>query len=368
MDALASRLKFVDAAASISESKFDLGFVSPVRAVADWFADLPLAMDVWREPGGAVRASLETGYYAMRLAEGTVFGAQLSIEKRRGIEQQYRRAAYLAGLCSYLALRDERFSVIKPSTGEVWSGSLIEEGSLTAWLGGENYEITAKRSPATPDRSITVLHARAILTGAVLDGLESEVRAQLFGAIAPDPQKQGVSSPLERVVRAAVRQAHELESDAIKRSMNALVQADLSDEEMAAAVKQKGNATPVPAPVIAPITPAEPAHPELPVVETGDTVSKSAVVDPFAGLTAVTKQFCECLRKDIAKGESKVLEKVKWNSGVLEIQKTLFAQKYGMPTPGAIVAELRRKEFTRPSSSDLLVLTKEFGRLLYPLE
>ncbi len=372
MEALASRLKFVDDAASISAAQFDLGFVSPLRAIADWFADVPLAIDVWREPGGASRASLETGYYAMRLAEGTVFGALLSIERRRGIEQQYRRAAYLAGLCSYLALRDERISVVKPSTGEVWQGSLIETETLNAWLDSESYEVTAKHSPVAPDRAITILHARTILTGAVLSGLESDVRAQLFGAIAPDPQKQGVSTPLEKVVRAAVRRAIELETDAIKRAMNAQVQSSLSEDDMVAGAQGRltGRAMPVVSPVVdvADVMAAARSEQAVTATKVSDSSSALASDDLLAGLTPATRQFCEELRKDIAKGDAKVLEKVKWNSGVLEIQKTLFASKYAIPTPGAIVAELRRREHTRPSSSDLLVLNKAFGLILFPMD
>ena len=55
-----------------------------------------------REPGGAFRATVESTFYAMRLAGGQKFAADLTSDKRRRLEPQYNYAVFLAAACSSL--------------------------------------------------------------------------------------------------------------------------------------------------------------------------------------------------------------------------------------------------------------------------
>ena len=49
-------------------AEFDRKWLSVLLRCADWFSSLPLNAELYREPGGAFRFTVETAFYAMRLA------------------------------------------------------------------------------------------------------------------------------------------------------------------------------------------------------------------------------------------------------------------------------------------------------------
>src|SRR5882762_10909139 len=66
-----------------SEKEFQRKWFSVLLRCAQWFSSVPLTPELHREPGGAFRATIETAFYALRLAGGQKFAADLTSEKRR---------------------------------------------------------------------------------------------------------------------------------------------------------------------------------------------------------------------------------------------------------------------------------------------
>src|SRR5258708_31896658 len=94
-----------------SKAEFERKWLTVLRRCADWFSSMPLTPDIYREPGGAFRCTVETAFYAMRLAGGQKFGTNLPSEKRRRIEPQYNYAVFLAAVCSRLDEPYRHFTV-----------------------------------------------------------------------------------------------------------------------------------------------------------------------------------------------------------------------------------------------------------------
>ena len=83
-----------------TEAEFERKWLSVLRRCASWFSSMPLTPELHREPGGAFRATIESTFYAMRLAGGQKFAADLTSDKRRRLEPQYNYAVFLAAACS----------------------------------------------------------------------------------------------------------------------------------------------------------------------------------------------------------------------------------------------------------------------------
>ena len=97
----------------VSKAEFARKWMSVLDACAAWFSSLPLSPDLYREPGGAFRCTVETAFYSMRLAGGQKFGTNLPSERRRRVEPQYNYAVFLASVCSRL---DEPFRAFRDRT------------------------------------------------------------------------------------------------------------------------------------------------------------------------------------------------------------------------------------------------------------
>src|ERR1700761_8704831 len=100
-DALVTRhVKRVDlirqCANEASPTEFERKWKVVLLHCGNWFSSMPLSADLYREPGGAFRCTVETAFYAMRLAGGQKFGTNLPSEKRRRIEPQYNYGVFIA--------------------------------------------------------------------------------------------------------------------------------------------------------------------------------------------------------------------------------------------------------------------------------
>ncbi|HDR8993169.1 MAG: TraI domain-containing protein [Burkholderia contaminans] len=196
----------------VSRAEFDRKWRTLVHRCADWFSSVPLNPDLYREPGGAFRCTIETAFYAMRLAGGQKFGTNLPSERRRRIEPQYNYGVFLAAICSWLDEPYRYFEVVREADQLVWNPSI--HGPAGPWLGDQPYRVTRRPAPLGVERMRTGMLAQALVGSELLSGLDAEVLAEVFGAINPTASPVGVESLTHRVVRQAISTAAEFDRKA----------------------------------------------------------------------------------------------------------------------------------------------------------
>ncbi|WJN72266.1 TraI domain-containing protein [Burkholderia anthina] len=239
-----------------SRAEFDRKWMVLIRRCAEWFSSVPFGPDLYREPSGAFRWTVETAFYAMRLAGGLKFGTNLTSERRRRIEPQYNFGVFLAAICSGLDEPYRHFDVERATDCQVWNPSV--HGAVGPWLAGASYRM-ARRATALPvERMRTGMLAHALVGTELLSGLDAEVQAEIFGAINPTLSPTGgVESLTHKVVRQAVATAAEFDRKAQRAVFEPVTFAVPSAIHVAAELEPKVEpATPAAAPASAP-APAE---------------------------------------------------------------------------------------------------------------
>jgi conjugal transfer pilus assembly protein TraI len=230
-----------------SRGEFERKWLSILTRCADWFTSMPLNPDIYREPGGAFRCTVETAFYAMRLAGGQKFGTNLPSEKRRRIEPQYNYAVFLAAVCSRLDEPYRHFEIVRDTDRTAWNPSV--NGAAGPWMTGGPYRVVRRTAPLPVERMRTGMLAQMLIGPELLTGLDAEVLSELFGAINPNMKPLEAESLLHKVIRQAVETAVEFDRKA-QRAVFEPVQFAVPSAIHVAAELQ-------PAPVAAPIqTPA----------------------------------------------------------------------------------------------------------------
>ncbi|MGF6726797.1 conjugal transfer pilus assembly protein TraI [Paraburkholderia sp. GAS41] len=244
------------------ESEFERRWLAVLERCAQWFSTVPLNADLYREPGGAFRFTVETAFYAMRLAGGQKFGATLSSEQRRRIEPQYNHAVFLAAVCSGLDEPYRHFEIVRERDQAEWNPSA--HGGAAAWLGGSPYVVRRRAAPFAIERMRTAMLAQMLIGQELLAGLDAAVLSEMLGAINPSPRPDGAESLIHKVVRHAIEVAADFDRKAQRQVFEPVAFSVPSAVHVAAAVQ----------PATAPIAPA-------PV-----TPSTGASVAPSAGAAA----------------------------------------------------------------------------------
>ncbi|THJ46748.1 type VI secretion protein [Burkholderia sp. LS-044] len=257
-----------------SRAEFDRRWMVLIRRCADWFSSVPFSPELYREPAGAFRWTVETAFYAMRLSGGLKFGTNLPSERRRRIEPQYNYGVFLAAICSGLDEPYRHFDVERATDRQVWNPSV--HGAVGPWLAGASYRVTRRATPLPIERMRTGMLAHALVGSELLGGLDTEVQAEIFGAINPTQSSMGVESLTHKVVRQAVATAADFDRKAQRAVFEPVTFAVPSAIHVAAELEPKVEAastvaTPKPTPA-----PAQPATADLapaPVVGGGSTPS-----------------------------------------------------------------------------------------------
>jgi conjugal transfer pilus assembly protein TraI len=195
-----------------SQAEFERKWLSVLNRCAQWFSSMPLTPELHREPGGAFRATVESTFYAMRLAGGQKFAADLTSEKRRRLEPQYNYAVFLAAACSSLDEPCRHFEFTRLADRMVWSPAA--HGGFGNWIGGGDYSIERRTAPLKNERMRTAMFAQTVITPELLAGLDTAVLADLFGAINPERSPQGFEALVHKVVRQAMDVAVDFERKA----------------------------------------------------------------------------------------------------------------------------------------------------------
>ncbi|MCI0150980.1 TraI domain-containing protein [Paraburkholderia sediminicola] len=195
-----------------AKAEFHRKWLAILQRCAGWFSSMPLNPEIYREPGGAFRCTVETAFYAMRLAGGQKFGTNLPSEKRRRIEPQYNYAVFLAAVCSRLDEPYRHFTIERESDRAAWNPSV--HGAAGPWLGSAPYRVARRAAPLPIERMRTGMLAQMLIGSELLTGLDAEVLSELFGAINPSTKPIEAESLLHKVIRQAVDTAVEFDRKA----------------------------------------------------------------------------------------------------------------------------------------------------------
>ncbi|EKS72582.1 hypothetical protein BURK_003997 [Burkholderia sp. SJ98] len=197
-----------------TEAEFARKWVSVLRRCASWFSSMPLTPELHCEPGGAFRATIESTFYAMRLAGAQKFAADLTSDKRRRLEPQYNYAVFLAAACSLLDEPFRHFEMIRLSDRSKWNPAA--HGAFGAWLGGGQYTVERRAAPLKNERMRTAMFAQTVIAPDLLSGFDTGVLDDLFNAINPERSPQGYEPLVHKVVRQAMDVAVDFERKAQK--------------------------------------------------------------------------------------------------------------------------------------------------------
>jgi len=262
----AKRIELVRQCANEStEAEFERKWLSVLRRCAAWFSSMPLTPELHAEPGGAFRATIESTFYAMRLAGGQKFAADMTSDKRRRLEPQYIYAVFLAAACSSLDEPCRHFEFVRVADRTPWSPAA--HGAFGNWIGEGDYLVQRRAAPLKGERMRTAMFAQTVITPELLSGLDNAVLADLFGAINPEKSPQGFEALVHKVVRQAMDVSVEFERKA-QRGVFAPVKFDVPSAVHVALELQ---------PQVAPVA----APPE----QAGTAVATSAAATTSASLT-----------------------------------------------------------------------------------
>ncbi|MFM0630285.1 TraI domain-containing protein [Paraburkholderia xenovorans] len=195
-----------------TDAEFERKWLSVLRRCAAWFSSMPLTPELHAEPGGAFRATIESTFYAMRLAGGQKFAADMTSDKRRRLEPQYIYAVFLAAACSSLDEPCRHFELVRAADHMPWSPAA--HGAFGNWIGDGDYLVQRRAASLKGERMRTAMFAQTVITPELLSGLDSAVLADLFGAINPEKSPQGFEALVHKVVRQAMDVSVEFERKA----------------------------------------------------------------------------------------------------------------------------------------------------------
>lgn len=110
---------------------FERDIVAPIRRYASYVNLLPATADnFFCSAGGLFRLGLEVAFFALQGTDAHIVSGRATISVRKDLEPRWRRATFLAGLCSELH-RTLCAATVTDDQGEEWPSYLLP---LTAWL------------------------------------------------------------------------------------------------------------------------------------------------------------------------------------------------------------------------------------------
>lgn len=289
-----------------TQSEFERKWLSVLQRCALWFSSMPLTPELHAEPGGAFRSTIESTFYAMRLAGGQKFAADLTSDKRRRLEPQYIYAVFLAAACSSLDEPCRHFEFIRMSDRAQWNPAA--HGAFGNWIGDADYLVARRAAPLKSERMRTAMYAQTVISPELLSDLDTAVLADLFGAINPEKSPQGFEALVHKVVRQAMDVAVEFERKA-QRGVFAPVKFDVPSAVHVALELQPQQAAP--AADVAQVATPPAAGKSAPVSDSAATspVGDAAqpVVDlqiPAPAVQASSAQFSQSLLDALERSEA----------------------------------------------------------------
>ncbi len=376
----ATRLVSLVREAAPAHGDFEIEYLEPMKRLAAWVLELPLCPEHHAEPGGLVRHAIQAGYFALRLADGVVFGAELGAEARRVVEIQSRRAAFLASLGSTIAL-PHRHLTVRSADSELWS-EFSRPLALSEWAAerGGAYAIAWRAEQAAQARNVAIWLA-AEFVAPYMGSFRRDAALAAMAALSPDEAPSGAPGPLERIVRHALQSSAELARKREQARYAAPEQATLPNAQEIAAHVPGPPARGAQQPVAAPPLPqsAEPS----PALQPAGASSANAQDGPeglaqselhleggsvatrLAALPTGVRELLEALAEDIRTKEA-VRRRVSWDdAGWLLLDQALLGG-YGMGAPAAVAGLLKRARIAQDGNGRALRIVADIGEWLLP--
>ncbi|MCG7400617.1 MULTISPECIES: TraI domain-containing protein [Caballeronia] len=308
-DLFATHLKRIElvrqCANESTETEFARKWLAVLRRCANWFSSMPLTPELHCEPGGAFRATIESIFYAMRLAGGQKFAADLTSDKRRRLEPQYNYAVFLAAACSLLDEPFRHFEMVRLSDRTKWNPAA--HGAFGTWIGAGQFAVERRVTPLKNERMRTAMFAQTVISPELLCGFDTAVLDDLFNAINPERSPQGFEPLVHKVVRQAMDVAVDFERKA-QRAVFAPVKYDVpSAVHVALALEPQFVASPVPASVDPSADPAQSTAKTASVPPATTSEPQSAVVGATAAsehASASAPKFSQSLLDALERSEA----------------------------------------------------------------
>jgi len=277
-----------------------------LRRCANWFSSMPLTPELHCEPGGAFRATIESTFYAMRLAGGQKFAADLTSDKRRRLEPQYNYAVFLAAACSLLDEPFRHFEMVRLSDRTKWNPAA--HGAFGTWIGTGQFAVERRVTPLKNERMRTAMFAQTVISPELLCGFDTAVLDDLFNAINPERSPQGFEPLVHKVVRQAMDVAVDFERKA-QRAVFAPVKYDVpSAVHVALALEPQFVATPTPADFGSSANPGRSTEATASAPSATTSEPQSAVVGATAGseqqASASAPKFSQSLLDALERSEA----------------------------------------------------------------
>lgn len=370
--------------ASSAHEVFERDYGAPIEALADWVQALPACREHHCDPGGLLRYALQAGYYALRLADGVVFGAESGAEARRVIEIESRRAAFLAALGSSVVLAHQNLAVCSRD-GEVWS-EFSRPLALARWVSerGGSYSFNWRDDRTELPRAL-ILWLAGKFVAPFLGGLRRDVAYATMAALCPHSAPQGAPPPLERIVRQALASSVEVAQRTQRARYARPTQVAVPSAAEVAAHVPEGPAAPIQDSypeakheALRRARPPEPAErqtrpdgaaPGAQGAKPGPAQSElhleGGVSEPLAPLPASMRELLDVLAEDIRTKEN-VRKRVRWDdSGWLVIDQNLLGG-YGMGPAAGVAATLKKAKLAREGNGRTLHIVARIGELILP--
>lgn len=331
------------------EGEYSKEYLPSIRALAQWFNALPLNPSIYDEPGGAFRCAIESCYFVMRQAKSTIFTSDLTSESRRLLEPQYKYAAFLAALASWV---DEPFRHFQVLVGAK-EFNPVDGLDLSTTLGKEAEYVLRNREVLASSSRRTVAFASALLKEPI-KRLSPTVQDALFNSINADRRPSANEIVLQRVVRKGLDQAEDLERRD-KKLKHEPLNRDVSSAKFMESSSQD-------------LQPSSDEQEQSPL-NTVEPKSEKNVAQSLPGIETIPeisrqlKELLSALAEDIQSGDKKI-EETEWITSGLLIPKN-FLSGYGKSLQ-MVLAALQKEKVIVSADTKHVVIDVPFGQLLSP--
>lgn len=329
------------------EGDFAKDYLPSILGLAQWFNALPLNPYIYDEPGGAFRCAIESCYFVMRQAKSTIFTSDLTSESRRLLEPQYKYAAFLAALASWVDEPFRHFEVIVDSK----EFNPVDGVNLSTVLGKRTEVSLRNRDVLALSSRRTVAFASALLKEPI-KRLSPTVQDALFNSINADRRPSANEIVLQRVVRKGLDQAEELE-----RRDKKLKHQPLEREVSSAKFMENSSQD---------VRPTSEDQTTAPIIESKaekNTPQSLPGIEMIPEISRQNKELLSALAEDIQSGHKKI-EETEWSATGLLIPKN-FLSGYGKSLQ-IVLASLQKEKVIVSADTKVVVIDAAFGQLLAP--
>ena len=331
------------------EGDFAKNYLPSIRGLAQWFNGLPLNLSIYDEPGGAFRCAIESCYFVMRQAKSTIFTSDLTSESRRLLEPEYKYAAFLAALTSWVDEPFRHFEVIVDAR----EFNPVDGIDLSTALGKRTEYSLRNRDVLPLSSRRTVAFASSLLKDPI-KRLSPTVQDALYNSINADRRPSANEVVLQRVVRKGLDQAEDLERRDKKLKHEPLDREVSSAKFMEKSIQDVSSITDGKEQTTAPNLEAKTEkniHQTLPGIETVPEITRQL------------KELLSALAEDIQLGNKKI-EETEWIATGLLIPKN-FLSGYGKSLQ-IVLASLQKEKVIVSADTKHVVIDAVFGQLLAP--